>query len=218
MIKAVLFDLDGTLLDTSEGIIDSVRYTISQMGYPELSYDTILKFVGPPIQNSLMNYLDVTPEVAQQGANIFRDYYKTNALFKASVYPGIMTLLSELKLIGVKIGVATYKREDYAIDLLKYFGIAEYCDIIRGADNENKYTKADIVEHCLKELGEDKHNVLLIGDTDHDAKGAAEVGVHFSAVTWGFGYTKETSNISYPCLALIDKVENLLQIIKSPSK
>ena len=82
MIKAVLFDLDGTLLDTSEGIMDSVRYTIAQLGYEQLPIETILKFVGPPIQTSLITHLGISIDEAQRGANIFREYYKNNALFK----------------------------------------------------------------------------------------------------------------------------------------
>lgn len=210
MIKAVLFDLDGTLLDTSEGIMDSVRYTIARLGYEPLPVDTILKFVGPPIQNSLMTYVGLTLEEAQKGANIFRDYYKNNALFKASLYSGIKELLVELKNKGVKIGVATYKREDYAIDLLRYFGIANYCDVMHGADNENILTKADIVEMCISELKEDKSDVLLVGDTVHDAKGAQDSGIGFIAVTWGFGYKSLNSKIEFPYVAIVD---NSLDII-----
>lgn len=215
MIKAVLFDLDGTLIDTSEGIIDSVRYTISQLGYEQLPIETILKFVGPPIQNSLITYVNLTLEEAQKGANIFRDYYKNNALYKASVYPGIKKLLLELKNSRIKIGVATYKREDYAIDLLKYFGIADYCDVIHGADNENKLTKADIVEMCINELDENKSNVLLIGDTIHDAKGAYNVSIGFIAVTWGFGYKSPYDKIEYPCITIVKEPKEISKILIS---
>jgi len=213
MIKAVLFDLDGTLLDTSEGIIESVRYTIAQLGHEPLSNETILKFVGPPIQNSLITYVGLSAEEAQIGANIFRDYYKKNALFKASLYPGIKKLLVELKNKGIKIGIATYKREDYAIDLLKFFGIINYCNVIHGADNENKLTKADIVEICISELNEDKSNVLLVGDTIHDAKGALNSGVGFIAVTWGFGYKPLDNRIEYPYIAIVDNTAEIVEYL-----
>ena len=213
MIKAVLFDLDGTLLDTSEGIIDSVRYTIAQLGYEPLPVETILKFVGPPIQNSLITYLGLTLEDAQKGANIFRDYYKNCALYKASPYPGIMELLIKLKKNGIKIVVATYKREDYAIDILKYFGIAEYCNVIHGADNDNKLTKADIVEMCINEMNEEKMGVLLIGDTEHDAKGAQNSGIGFIGVTWGFGYKSLSHKIGFPCISIVENAEEILRYL-----
>lgn len=214
MIKAVLFDLDGTLLDTSEGIKHSVRYTLSEMGYGALPEETILKFVGPPIQNSLMMYCGFSPEDAQKGANVFRDYYKTNALFEASLYGGIIELLVELKAKDVKIGVATYKREDYAIDLLRHFGIDKYCDVIHGADNENVLSKADIVEMCIKKIGGDREEVVLIGDTEHDAKGAFQANVSFVAVTWGFGYSINNINSSYPMFSIANTPKDIISAIK----
>lgn len=210
MIKAVLFDLDGTLLDTSEGIKHSVRYTLLKMGYNELPEETILKFVGPPIQNSLMTYCGVDADEAQRGANVFREFYKNQALFEASLYDGIIDLLKELKSRSIRIGVATYKREDYALDLLEKFKIANYCDVIHGADNNNVLTKADIVEKCISELGANKEYTILVGDTDHDAKGAAEANVKFVAVSWGFGYDKNNKCIDYPCYRTIDVPGQLL--------
>lgn len=210
MINAVLFDLDGTLLDTSEGIIDSVSYTIRQLGYQALPESTLLKFVGPPIQNSLITHLGITQEEAQNCANIFRNYYKTKALFKANLYPDVLVLLQSLKSDGIKVGVATYKREDYAIELLNHFGIADYCDVMHGADNDNVLTKADIVELCIKEMGVDKSSIVLVGDTEHDAKGANDADVGFLAVTWGFGYSPDNQVTNYPYRAFI---ENPLQIL-----
>lgn len=217
MIKAVLFDLDGTLLDTSEGIMDSVKYAIHELGLSELPKETILKFVGPPIQNSLITYCGLSKEEAQKGANIFRDYYKSQALFKATPYSGIIDLLQSIKDKDIKIGVATYKREDYAIDLLKHFGIAYYCDIIHGADNENKLTKADIIDLCISELGESKGNVVLVGDTDHDAKGAQDAGVAFIAVTWGFGYNKQSTCSKYPYIDMIETPQDFSFLLRHPS-
>lgn len=198
-MKAVLFDLDGTLVDTSQGILESVDYTIRHLGLPSLSEQVMLEFVGPPIQNSLMRFAGITAEQAQYGANVFRDYYKSTSLLHAKVYDGIFCLLDYLWERNIKIGVATYKREDYALTLLRYLGIASYCEVIHGADNENKLTKTDIVNLCCEELRCDRSGIILVGDTHHDAEGAQKAGVGFIAVTWGFGY-KEDSFIPYPCM------------------
>ena len=144
MIKAVLFDLDGTLLDTSRGILESVAHTIHKLGLPMLPQEIMLNFVGPPIQNSLMKYCGLNVADAQMAANLFRDYYKESALFEAKPYDGIFELLNALQERQIKIGVATYKREDYAIQLLSHFGIASYCQVMHGADNNNILSKADI--------------------------------------------------------------------------
>lgn len=215
MTKAILFDLDGTLLDTSEGIKHSVCYTLSRMGYSTLPEETLLRFVGPPIQDSLMLYCGVDSVEAQRGANIFRNFYKKKALFEANLYDGIIQILQCLRRKNIKIGVATYKREDYAIDLLEHFGIAEYCSVIHGADNDNKLTKADIINLCIQELGVGKTNTVLVGDTDYDAKGAAEANVSFVAVTYGFGYKRENFNCSYPYICSIDNPKALFEVINN---
>ena len=80
MMRAVIFDLDGTLLDTREGIVESARYAAKRLGFPELPYETWLTFVGPPIQQSFMTHFSCDGETAQRAADLFRDYYKTKAL------------------------------------------------------------------------------------------------------------------------------------------
>ncbi len=203
MIKYAVFDLDGVLLNTAEGIRESARYTAKVLGYPDLSESEWNTFAGPPVQKSFADHFGCTPEEAQEAANIFRDYYKEDAaLFLASPYDGIYDLLSALKKTGVKTAVATYKREDYALKILKHFGFHEYFDSMHGADNENKLSKGDIVNMCIEEIGADKDITALIGDTDNDAVGAEKAGVKFIGVTYGFGFkTKEDvdvfSNIGY---------------------
>lgn len=197
-IKVLLFDVDGTLLDTGMGIIHSVRYTLDKLGLPRLPEEILRAFVGPPIQESLRKYAGLSVEDAQKGANIFRDFYKSEALFEASLYEGVLPLLERLKRDGYLIGVATYKREDYALDILRHFGIADYCEVMHGADNDNKLTKADIINLCCVELGVARENIVYVGDTEHDAKGAALAGIKFCAVTWGYGFTPENVSSVYP--------------------
>ena len=188
MIKNVIFDLDGTLLDTREGIVESVRHAANALGYRELPYAELLTFVGPPIQQSFIDHYGCDAETAQRAADIFRDYYKTAALLKATPYEGIFDLCGELKKRGIRMAVATYKREDYALILLKHFRFDDYCDPMHGADGQNKLKKRDIVQLCMEEMGASPDDTVLIGDTEHDAKGAREAGIHFLAVTYGFGF------------------------------
>jgi phosphoglycolate phosphatase len=188
----VSFDLDGTLLDTSEGIVQSVKYTVGEMGL-QLPSDTNMDFfIGPPIQMSLQKFFGLDAETAQKGADIFRAYYKSEALYMANPYKGVFEMLDELRKKHLKIGVATYKREDYALDILRHFHIAEYCDVMCGADNRNVLKKSDIIQNSLTAVGVKPEETVYVGDTEHDAKGAQEVGVAFIAVTWGFGFTNDT--------------------------
>ena len=198
MIKNVIFDLDGTLLDTREGIIESAKYTAKELGYPELPYETMLKFIGPPIQNSFMRFYGCNESEAQYASEFFREYYKTKTLFMASPYDGIYDLCRLLKRNGIKMAVATYKREDYALELLNHFGFGEFCDPMHGADNDNVLKKEDIIRMCIDEMGASLEDSVLIGDTDNDAKGAAMAGIPFIAVTYGFGFKDEESLQTYP--------------------
>lgn len=187
--KAVVFDLDGTLLDTSAGIIKSVDYTIKKMGLNNLSASQKRSFIGPPIQHSFKKTYCLDDEATALAAGIFRNQYSEVDLFEAQPYEGIFDLLDLLRKRKIKIGVATYKREDYAHKILEHFGISDYCDSIKGADFEGKYTKQVIIELCIGDLNVSKREVLMVGDTENDRIGAEKAVVDFLGVGYGFGYT-----------------------------
>lgn len=213
MIKNVIFDLDGTLLDTRAGILESAQYAAQQLGYPDLPYEEWLTFVGPPIQQSFVNHYGCDTEKAQHAANIFRDYYKTKALLKAEPYDGIFDLCKKLKDNGVRMAVATYKREDYALMLLRHFGFDQYCAPMHGADNNNILRKEDIVLLCQKEMGAGKENSVLIGDTEHDAIGAVKADTPFLAVTYGFGFKNEHDILKYPHIGIAKSPMEIAEIV-----
>lgn len=215
MIKNVIFDLDGTLLDTGEGIMESAAYAASQLGYPKLPFEELLDFVGPPVQQSFMKHYGCDREKAQKAADIFRDYYKSTALLKAKPYDGIYELCGILREKGLKMAVATYKREDYALTLLNHYHFGEYCDPMHGADNFNVLKKEDIVRMCIEEMGGTRENSVLVGDTLHDARGAMEAGTPFIGVAYGFGFTTEEDVAPYPCLGLARTPTEIADIIFS---
>lgn len=213
MIKNVIFDLDGTLLDTREGIIRSVVYAAGQMGYDSRPYETLLSFVGPPIQNSFMTHYHCDPETAQKAADIFRAYYKDEALLFARPYDGIYDLCRLLQEKGIRMAVATYKREDYALTLLRHFGFDQYCDPMLGADNNNQLKKEDIVRLCQEKMGADSENSVLVGDTVHDAQGAVKARTPFLAVTYGFGFKAEEDVMSYPHIGIAKTPMEIADIV-----
>ena len=214
MIRSVIFDLDGTLLDTKEGIIESAKYAADKLGYERLPYETMLTFVGPPIQNSFIKHYGCDADAAQKAANVFREYYKEEALFLAEPYEGIYDLCEDLKSMGIKMAVATYKREDYALTLLRHFGFDKYCEVMHGADNNNVLKKEDIVRMCQEETGTSKEDSVLFGDTDNDAKGALKAETPFIAVTYGFGFKTEDDVSMYPHLGVTDTPMGVAGIIK----
>ncbi|MBR3166273.1 MAG: HAD hydrolase-like protein [Lachnospiraceae bacterium] len=218
MIRNVIFDLDGTLLDTSEGILESARYAAVALGFPELPYEKLLTFVGPPIQQSFIHHYGCSLETAQEAAEIFRDYYKTAALLKAVPYSGIYLLCERLQEARIRMSVATYKREDYALTLLSQFGFDRFCCPMHGADNNNVLKKEDIVRMCLEEMSAVCEETVLIGDTEHDAFGAQNAGISFLAVTYGFGFKTREDAMAYPTIGVADTPLEIAAILLSRRK
>ncbi|MBE7706118.1 MAG: HAD family hydrolase [Cyanobacteria bacterium SIG30] len=211
MNKAVIFDVDGTLLDGTEGIINSVKYTINEMKLPKISQAELISFIGPPVQNSAKDKFSLSEEEAQKFANIFRKKYADGNVFLANVYDGIYELLHFLKRKNYKLGVATYKREDYAINLMKHFEFDKYFDFICGADNENKLTKFDILVNCKNSLCTRDEKTIMIGDSYHDAQAAKKLNVDFIGVTYGFGFKTEKDINQYPNILCASKVNEILK-------
>ena len=186
---AVIFDLDGTLLDTSEGIFRSVGYVIDRLGLPMPSEQVMRSFIGPPIQRSFMRVFGFTKEQGDEAANMFRDRYKDDDILHARPYDGIFETIGKLKEGGVKCAVATYKRQDYAEKILIHFGFDRICDRICGSDFEGKLSKRDIIENAIRYMGvTDYLRAVMVGDSDNDAEGAGEIKVPFIGVTYGFGF------------------------------
>ena len=184
-----VFDLDGTLLDTRGGVLSAVKYTIKEFGYEMPDEETLRSFIGPPVQEGFSRVYGLEGPILQEIATVFRNFYSTNTLLEAELYEGMTELMEEMLARGIKPAVATYKREDYALKLLRHFGFDHYTDIMFGGDHENKLKKRDIIEKCINTAGvTDLSRVVMIGDTEFDAVGARDIGVDFIGVSYGFGY------------------------------
>lgn len=211
--KIAVFDLDGTLLDTSGGVLSAVKRTIEENNMDELSAEKLVSFIGPPIQDSFIRAYQMSREEAQEIADKFRNYYKQpEYLLDAVPYDGIFELMKQLRDRGIKVAVATYKREDYAISVLKHFGFDKYADIMYGSDNNNKLKKMDIIEKCLRDAGvNDYSEAVMIGDSDNDAIGAQQIGMDFLGVTYGFGFHSKMDVEAYPNVGCADTPMGLLK-------
>ena len=218
MYKTIIFDVDGTLIDGTEGILKSVCKAIKYFNLPMPPQEKLVEFVGPPMQNSCKATFNTTDEFAQDFANFFRKEYAAGDVFFAKVYDNIFELLDCLKTQGFKLGVATYKRQDYAIDLMKHFGFDKYFDSICGADNENKLKKINILNNCMANLNSEKSSTILIGDSYHDAEAAQELGISFIGVTYGFGFKTEEEVLRYNPLLVANIVEEIIKYFKKRFK
>ena len=188
MKKFVVFDLDGTLLDTSDGVVESAQYAARMLGSPRLPREELLDFIGPPLTSSFPKHYGYDEAVTAEAIRIFREHYREGAIFLARPYDGIFELCRRLKESGIPMAVATNKLESMARLLLARFGFNAWCDPIYGSDPDGKLSKADLIRKCIAAFGASPGEVTLIGDTVFDAEGAAAAGVHFLAVTYGFGF------------------------------
>ncbi len=188
MYRFVLLDLDGTLLDTSVGVIKAVEKTMYDLGFSCPAQAILKTFVGPPMQDSFKKYYNISEEAALNAANHFRAVYKRLSLYDARMYPGVLPFLEKLKEREIKLAVATSKSHNNAISILDKFAILKYLDYAMGSDMEQSLTKSDIMSICMEKLHADKKMTVMVGDMNADLKGAQDVGIDFIAVTYGFGF------------------------------
>lgn len=190
MYDVILFDVDGTLLDTSRGILLSLEETLDKYGidYSFLTAEDRETFIGPPMELSMERWFGIKGEMNADICAGYRKHYREVNLMTASPYEGIETMLDDLIDSGFTLGVASYKKQDYLMTILEGFGLDKYFKSICGSDYTGELTKADIIHNCLRELDvEDRSRVLMVGDTCYDSVGAVDAGVDFCFAGWGFG-------------------------------
>lgn len=216
MHSTILFDLDGTLLDTSPGIFYTANFTMRALGRKEQSPTQLRKFVGPPLAACFRVACGLEEDIISTACDIYREEYtRAGALYQAEIYEGIPQLLEQLHHRGVTLGVATLKYEKLAHDILEYFGLLQWFSVISGADLSGKFTKADIIINAIERLGKDQSGeVLMVGDTPHDMDGAITAQVDFVGVDWGFGFSRGHQIESHErVLGMIDTPIDLLSYL-----
>ncbi len=189
MKKVILFDMDGTLIDSSEGILKCAEYALNHYGMEPKDEATMRKFIGPPLWESFVKIYGFDKETALEAVEIYRERYNTKGLFEISAYPGVEECLKELKEEGCKIGVASSKPEITCGRILEHLGILSYFDEVIGATFDGiRETKIQVLEEAFRRFGDcEKSEICLIGDTIFDVNGANEGGIDCAAVSFGFG-------------------------------
>lgn len=187
-----IFDMDGTLADTSPGVFAGVRLTLREMGEPPVPENELHRFIGPPLHQSFHDICGMDEKKAMEATLRFRSFYKVKGVFQSNLYSGMETLLRTLKADGHKLMVATLKREEQAKSLVNHLGIADCFTAVVGSDDAEQRTKKDTIEIAMSLSGISScEGVLMIGDSEFDAIGAAQAGVDFCAATYGFGLPPE---------------------------
>lgn len=190
--KAVFFDFDGTLMDTSIGIYAGGRYAMDKLGLPiDEEHTEWRSFIGPPIGDCFRITFGVKDDaVVNELVRQYRLYYKAEGRFKAVFYPGILDVLRALKSKGYRLAVASMKNEDLVVEMCRYFGIADLFDEMLGLDLAGEATKESLLRKGFSRFGLEPGDCVLVGDTTIDSEGAKAAGCDCICVDWGFGFCK----------------------------
>lgn len=187
--KAFIFDLDGTLVDSSPSIYASLRNMEKAMGLTPLPETTLYKFVGPPLADSFRTYYHAAEEQIPHMLEVYRDDYREKTIGLSVVYPGVVELLSYLKEQGCLVGVATLKHLETAQNTMECAGLDRYIDCMTALEDNKKSDKGTLINDCIGLMGNiPKEQVVFFGDSPYDGIGARDAGVDFVALTYGFGF------------------------------
>lgn len=206
--ETLLFDLDGTLTESGTGIINAVKYALSQYGIEENNSETLNRFIGPPLYRTFSEVYGFTEEKSLEAVTKYREYYSTKGLFENELYEGISELIPDLKNAGYKLVLATAKPEMFTFKIMDHFGLDKYFDFMAGAvDSENRREKHEIIEYALHNIEAKKENCIMIGDRMHDIDGAKANNIDSMAVLYGYGNREEHEK--HGAKYIVETVEDL---------
>lgn len=200
MRKTILFDLDGTLTDSGEGIINCATLALEHFGLSVPDKQTMRQFVGPPLRDTFIKF-GVPADKAEEAIAVYRSRYIPIGKFENSPYPGIRELLERLRSDGHTLYVATSKPEEMSVEILTKFDLARYFDRICGATLDGtRDEKAQVIAYLLSQAG-DAQNAIMVGDTAFDVIGAAAHGIPTIGVSWGYGQVSDMEQAGAKAIA-----------------
>ena len=214
MKNILLFDLDGTLFNSKEGITKSVRYALKSYGIEVDDLDTLEKFIGPPLHKSFEVFYGFSEQKSIEAAAKYRERYKEKGWYECCPYEGVEEMLEKLKDSGKRMGIATSKPEVFAIQIMEKFGYDKYFESITGSLLDNTRTnKTDVIIEALKrfEISDNIEDVVMIGDREHDIIGAKENGLMSIGVEYGFANENELKNAGADYI--VDNTKELTEIL-----
>lgn len=211
MKKTVLFDLDGTLTDSGEGIINCAALALEHFGLTVPSREKMRVFVGPPLQETFQRF-GVPADRTDEAIRIYRSRYIPVGMFENTPYSGIQALLEALKKDGYTLYVATSKPEEMSVTILERFGLAPYFERICGASTDaSRSTKDAVIAYLLESSGA-KEDMVMVGDTKYDVLGAKAHGIPAIGVSWGYGSAEEMRAAG--AIGIANTMQQLLELIK----
>ena len=196
MYKIIFFDLDGTIINSKVGIINSLNYMTNKMHWNEINSSDYLKFIGPPLSETISNYFHINNKnVIDNAISFFQDYYKNCGIFQCELYPDILYMLNLLYDNDKKLFITTSKPEIMAKKIVSFLNLNVYFTNIFGAtlDESIRSKKVQIISYAISSLGLSNYlnNILMVGDRDVDILGAQKNKIKSISVSYGFGKKSE---------------------------
>lgn len=215
MIKytTVLFDLDGTIIDSGEGVTNSVSYALERLGVEVKEKCALTRFIGPPLVYSFKNFYGFDEETTTKAISLYREYYTDKGITEGYIYEGTEELLKTLKSANKRLILATSKPELFAKRILDDAGLSKYFDFIAGAslDEKTRHTKEQVIEYAIKEASIDTSSSIMVGDRFYDIEGARAYGMPCIGVTYGYGAREELEK--YKALYIAEKPEDVAEFL-----
>ncbi len=213
MYKYILFDLDGTLLNTFKGVSNAVKYTMEFFGKPVPDEKEMRKYLGPPLRDSFTRFAGIPEEKINETIAKFREYYFSKGIYEYEFFEELKPTFKKLREMGCTLAVATSKLEKGAFTILEHAGLLEEFDFVGGStQDESRSSKAQVVAYVLEHFDiTDKSQVLLIGDRDNDIVGAHANGIKCCGFLSGFGSREEMEE--YGADYIIDYISDIFKIL-----
>lgn len=212
--KYLLFDLDGTLVDSGEGIMKCAQYALAAFGIEIKDLQTLRPFVGPPLEDSFIDFYGFSKEDAAKAVATYRERYFKKGVYEQELYPMVKEFLSEVRSLDHVMAIATSKTTVQAEFVTKHFGLSEYFDYVFGRDEAGLlHTKADVINNGLRQMNVTNNaEVLMIGDRKFDIAGAKECNLDSLGVLYGYGDRKEMeqADADYICSSF-EEILNFLR-------
>ena len=189
----IFIDMDGTLVNSAPGVTHSVAYALEKCGITPPPAEELTCFIGPPLVWSFAEYYGMNEEECQKALAYYREYYRATGIFECYAYDGIEEFLKAMTDMGLICVLATSKPHVFANQILEYKKLNGYFSFVSGPEFDGtRNEKAEVIAYAMEQLGlTDPSKILMLGDREHDTKGAAINGMDSVGALWGFGDAEE---------------------------